>query len=513
MSDRHARLAQLAGRAAPFEWNASGQALFSDAFLAQLSASPEELPSTLEAFFERLHADDAPHVRTRLASVTASGTTEPFECEYRLRTRGGEYRWFRAVFLVTRSEAGDVLGTTGAQVDLHALRSAESRLLTLNVELSRVASAREDFLSSMSHELRTPLNAVLGQAQALTEGTFGPLTPAMREALTVISTSGTHLLSLLNTVLDLARLEAGALSLTREAVGVQTVAQEALHVVRPQARARGVTVQFSAVRCEAEDVAWLDRLRTRQVLVNLLTNAVKFSAEGGSVKLEVRREDEAWAFAVSDTGPGIDKGDQLKLFHPFVQADGGRTRKHDGAGLGLALVKRLLDLHGGSIELDSEPGRGATFTARFPVPPDVEPIVSTPTPIVRALKSALIVDDTIINVEPLRRYLGRLGVDVRTAENGPDALALVAARAPQVIFLDWHMPGMDGSEVIRRLRHEPFSRDVRIITLTALVGDHVREEALQAGADAFMPKPARLAEAVALAESLVRTPRRPSTVS
>ncbi|MDX2012729.1 MAG: ATP-binding protein [Myxococcaceae bacterium] len=504
----NALLSQLAGRTAGFEWTASGQAAFSDAFCAQLGVSRDELGSGLEAFFTRLHADDVGHVRTRLTAVTASGATEPFECEYRLRVRNGEHRWFRAVFQVTRDAEGRPLGTTAAQVDVHALRSAESRLLTLNVELARVASAREDFLSSMSHELRTPLNAVLGQAQALTEGTFGPLTPAMRDALSVITTSGTHLLSLLNTVLDLARLEAGALTLNREPVGLVAVAQEALHLVRPQARARSVTLELETHGCSAEDVAWLDRLRTRQVLANLLSNAVKFSPDGRAVRLAVRREEEAWAFTVTDEGPGIDRSDQLRLFHPFVQADGGRTRKHDGAGLGLALVKRLLDLHGGSIELDSEPGRGAAFTARFPVPPDVEPLVATPTPIVRALKSALIVDDTIINVEPLRRYLGRLGVDVRTAENGPDALALVAQRAPQVVFLDWHMPGMDGSEVIRRLRQEPFSRDVRIITLTALVGDHVKDEALQAGADAFMPKPARLGEAVALAESLVRTTRR-----
>lgn len=504
----NALLAQLAGRSAAFEWTPSGQATFSEAFCAQLGLAPEELGTGLEAFFSRLHADDAGHVRTRLAAVTASGATEPFECEYRLRVRSGEHRWFRAVFQISRGTDGQPVGTSAAQVDIHALRSAESRLLTLNVELARVASAREDFLSSMSHELRTPLNAVLGQAQALTEGTFGPLTPAMRDALSVITTSGTHLLSLLNTVLDLARLEAGALTLHREPVGLVAVAQEALHLVRPQARARSVVLEFQTRDCSADDMAWLDRLRTRQVLANLLSNAVKFSPEGRTVCLEVRREDEAWAFTVRDDGPGIDKADQLRLFHPFVQADGGRTRGHDGAGLGLALVKRLLDLHGGSIELDSEPGRGAVFTARFPVPPDLEPAVATPTPIVRMLKSALIVDDTIINVEPLRRYLGRLGVDVRTAENGPEALALVAQRAPQVIFLDWHMPGMDGSEVIRRLRQEPFGRDVRIITLTALVGDHVKDEALQAGADAFMPKPARLAEAVALAEALVRAPRR-----
>jgi signal transduction histidine kinase/ActR/RegA family two-component response regulator len=508
MSDR-TTLAQLVGRTAGFEWTPAGRATFSQAFCAQLGLSPDELAPHLEAFLARLHVDDVGHVRARLSAVTASGTTEPFECEYRLRVRNGEHRWFRAVFQVERDEAGRPLGTSAAQVDVHALRSAESRLLTLNVELARVASAREDFLSSMSHELRTPLNAVLGQAQALTEGTFGPLTPPMRDALSVITTSGTHLLSLLNTVLDLARLEAGALPLHREPVGVVAVAQEALHLVRPQARERTVTLELVTTGCAPDDVAWLDRLRTRQVLANLLSNAVKFSPGGRVVRLEVRREDEAWAFTVRDEGPGIDKHDQLRLFHPFVQADGGRTRRHDGAGLGLALVKRLLDLHGGSIGLDSEPGHGAAFTARFPVSPDVEPSTATPTPIVRTLKSALIVDDTIINVEPLRRYLARLGVDVRTAENGPDALALVAQRAPQVIFLDWHMPGMDGCEVIRRLRHEPFSRDVRIITLTALVGDHVKDEALQAGADAFLPKPARLAEAVALAEALVRTPPRP----
>ncbi|MCA2981529.1 MAG: response regulator [Myxococcaceae bacterium] len=508
MSDALPLLAQLAGRTAPFEWTIAGQASWSDAFLAQLGVSRDELAPDVEAFFARAHADDATHLRARIAGVIAAGSTEPFECEYRLRCANGEHRWFRAALQVARGGGSDAGCIAGAQVDVHALRSAEARLLTLNVELARVASAREDFLSSMSHELRTPLNAVLGQAQALTEGTFGPLTPAMRDALAVIATSGTHLLSLLNTVLDLARLEAGSLPLHREPVGVVAIAQEALHLVRPQARSKNVALEFRTVRCSDEDVAWLDRLRARQVLANLLSNAVKFSPGGRAVTLEARREDDAWAFTVADEGPGIERTDQLRLFHPFVQVDGGRTRRHDGAGLGLALVKRLLDLHGGSIELDSTPGSGSRFTARFPTPSAVDPAIPSPVPAVRTLKSVVIVDDTIINVEPLRRYLGRLGVDVRVAETGPDALALVAQRAPQVIFLDWHMPGMDGSEVIRRLRREPFSRDVRIITLTALVGDHIKEEALQLGADAFLAKPARLADAVALAESLVKNPRR-----
>ncbi len=503
MTESDLGLARLAGRVASFSWSLTGDASFSDEWWAQLNL-PDSGTKRLEDFTSRLHEDDGPHLITRLAAIGAAGHGEPFECEYRLRSRTGEFRWFRAAVQLEKGADGTAIGFRAAQVDIHALRSAESRLLTLNVELARVASAREDFLSSMSHELRTPLNAVLGQAQAMTEGTFGALTPPMREALDVIAASGAHLLSLLNTVLDLARLEAGAMTLVREQVGVAAVAQEALHVAKPLAAKRRVTLELSRVRCDADDVAWFDRLRVRQVLVNLLSNAVKFSPEGSVVRLEVRREDEAWAFEVTDSGPGIDRADQLRLFHPFVQADGGRARRHEGAGLGLALVKRLVDLHGGSVELSSEPGRGSQFTARLPIPPDAPPLAPTPAPALRALKSVLIVDDNIINVEPLKRYLGRMGVEVRTAENGPQALQLVATRAPQVMFLDWHMPGMDGLEVIHRMKQEVWSRDVRIITLTALVGDHVRAEALSAGADAFLPKPARLAEAAALADSLVK---------
>jgi signal transduction histidine kinase/ActR/RegA family two-component response regulator len=508
MTDSPLALAVRAGRVGLFEWKPSGQASFSREWKAQLGYLPDELEATVATLTDRLHVDDRLHVQALLDAVTAPAGPSTFEAEYRLVNRVGEHRWFRAALEVLRDQTGEVRLVRGAQVEVHALRSAEARLLTLNVELSRVASAREDFLASMSHELRTPLNSVLGQAQALTEGTFGALTPAMRDALEVITASGTHLLSLLNTVLELARLEAGAVKLHLEVVGVAAVAHEATQVVRPQAAKKQLELTLD-VRCGREDVASFDRLRVRQILVNLLANAVKFSPERSAVRLTVSKEEQAWAFSVRDVGPGIDKHEQLRLFHPFVQGDGGRARRHEGAGLGLALVKRLVDLHGGSIELESEPGKGSCFTVRLPLDVDAPLPVATPTPSMGSFRSALIVDDNILNVEPLRRYLSKLGVEVRTASSGPEALDLVASHAPQVMFLDWHMPGMDGLEVIRRMKQETWSRDVRIVTLTALVGDQVRDEALMAGADAFLPKPARLAEAAALAAALVHAPKRP----
>jgi signal transduction histidine kinase len=288
--------------------------------------------------------------------------------EFRLRAKDGSWRWIASSGLVVRGEDGQGIRVTGYHVDITERKAREAEqerlredLRQTNADLERLARLKDEFFASMSHELRTPLNAVLGQAEAIEEGFFGPVTPAQRTALKTIEESGRHLLSLINSVLDFTKSTVGHLELEFGVVPVEEVCQESLRLVREQARRRGITVHYESDGKVPS--VWADRLRLRQVLINLLSNAKKFTLEGGQMGLTVKAgPDGTVAFTVWDTGQGIPEEDRARIFEPFVQLSSGLARRHEGSGLGLALVRRLVDLHQGRLELESEVGKGSRFT-------------------------------------------------------------------------------------------------------------------------------------------------------
>jgi signal transduction histidine kinase len=266
----------------------------------------------------------------------------------------------------------------GISVDITERKEREAEqerlredLRQTNAHLERLAKMKDEFFANMSHELRTPLNAVLGQAEAMEEGIFGPVTPQQRTALKTIEESGRHLLSLINDVLDITKSTVGHLELEFGDVPVEEVCQESLRLVREQARRKGIAVSYASDG--AVPSVWGDRRRLRQVLINLLSNAKKFTLEGGHIGLSVKAgPDGTVSFTVWDTGQGIAKEDRQRIFEPFVQLDSGLARYYDGSGLGLALARRLVELHHGRLELESEVGRGSRFTVslpRLPGPP------------------------------------------------------------------------------------------------------------------------------------------------
>lgn len=225
--------------------------------------------------------------------------------------------------------------------------------------------AKSAFLANMSHELRTPLNAIIGFADLLADEMAGPINDRQKEHLADILSSAQHLLDLINDILDLSKVEAGKMDLHCGPVHVPRMIEEGITVVRERAKAHGVTLQTEV----ADDVteAWLDARKCKQILLNLLSNAIKFTPEGGTVSVSARRREGALELAVSDTGIGIDAEDQRRLFTPFQQVDGDLNRRYEGTGLGLVMVKRLAELHGGSVRLESEVGKGSTFTVTLPL--------------------------------------------------------------------------------------------------------------------------------------------------
>jgi CheY-like chemotaxis protein len=386
------------------------------------------------------------------------------------------------------------------------LVEAEARERTA-IEASR---AKTDFLAHMSHELRTPLNAVLGLSEALLEGIFGDLNPEQDDALATIHASGRHLLELINDVLDIARVEAGKLPIEREQVLLRPLIEESAALVGSQLALKDqrLAIDLQAALPPVD----IDRRRIKQVLINLLGNACKFSPRGATVTLRAERRDDARQIqiAVTDTGPGIAAGDRARIFEPFVTLDPSMSRVHGGAGLGLALAKRIVDLHGGQIRVDSEVGTGTTFTVALPVSSSYAgeaPAVPAPAPRRAAPAPSsvgprvLLAEDDEGTVLTVSSYLERWGYRVTAVRDGVAALDAAARGEFAILLMDVQLPALDGLEVTRRLRARELGARTPIIALTAhaMAGDEQR--CLAAGASAYMAKPVRLRQ---LAETIGR---------
>jgi PAS domain S-box-containing protein len=265
-------------------------------------------------------------------------------------------------------EAGRFVMSRSTTFDMLDRRQAAEALALANAELARALRVKDEFLANMSHELRTPLNTILVAGEVLADGVVGPVNERQRRYLATMEMSGRHLLSLINDILDLSKIEAAQMALDFDRVSVDDLCRACLQFVKEQALRKALTVSYRIEPPVIEMMA--DIRRVKQMLINLLTNAVKFTPEGGQVRLEVlvRPEDDLVEFAVQDTGIGIAPDDMVKLFKPFIQLDSSLARASEGTGLGLALVSRLAEVHGGHVRVTSEgvPGRGSRFTLTLP---------------------------------------------------------------------------------------------------------------------------------------------------
>ncbi|HND54182.1 MAG TPA: ATP-binding protein, partial [Pirellulaceae bacterium] len=267
--------------------------------------------------------------------------------------------------ITARKMAEDALREVNSKLERRvAERTAE--LSAANVKLAKAARLKDEFLAAVSHELRTPLNGILAMAAALQEQVYGPVSEEQRDAVEMIEEGGRHLLHLINELLDLSKIEAERLTINPSETDVEATCRSALRLVSEQAKAKRLTVELTIAPDATKVVA--DALRLKQMLVNLLDNAVKFSPVGRNIGLEVAVDAERGeiCFTVRDEGPGIAPDEIPQLFQPFVQLHGGRTRQARGTGLGLALVRKMAELHGGTATVESEVGKGSRFMVRLP---------------------------------------------------------------------------------------------------------------------------------------------------
>jgi PAS domain S-box-containing protein len=402
-----------------------------------------------------------------------------------------------------------------AEVALEAERASLARrvaertaeLSTANVELTGALRARDEFLAAMSHELRTPLNAILGLSEALLEEVYGPLGEKQLRSLSTIERSGRRLLRLINDVLDMAKLSAGKLELAIGPISVETVCKESLQSVREAAQEKRLRV--TSTYDGAVQIIQADRRRFRQILDKLLGNAVKFTAEGGTIGLEVVGDAQQGLahFTVWDTGIGISQEDVGRLFQTFVQLDSRLSRQYEGTGMGLALARQLTELHGGQISVQSEVGKGSRFTASLPWQAvEVEQHLVTSEQDVlttdhRSLITVLLAEDNEVNLHTMSEYLETKGYRVVAARDGIEAIERARKERPDVILMDIQMPRMDGLEATQRLRADPKLGDTPIIALTALVMPGDRERCLEAGVNEYLSKPVSFKHLVEVIEA------------
>jgi PAS domain S-box-containing protein len=405
--------------------------------------------------------------------------------------------------------------------DITRRKQAEEALRLANAELEQAARAKDDFLANMSHELRTPLNAILGLSQSLGEQLIGSLNQRQLSSVQTIESSGRHLLELINDILDLSKIEAGNMTLNVMPVAVSPVCDASMLFIKEAAHRKQIQLT-TKIDLAVEWIA-ADERRLKQMLVNLLNNAVKFTPAGGWIALDVAGDaaNGIVRFSVRDTGIGIATQDMTRLFKPFVQLDGGLARHYEGTGLGLSLVARMAEMHGGSVAVESELGKGSQFTIALPWSEAMQIFTNTQTnpwenrvadvpsavPLTDAdAPTILIVEDNEANITTLSLYLQAKGFRVAIARHGGEALDLARADHPALILMDLQMPVLDGLEATRRLRREsdPRVAAIPVIALTALAMPGDRERSLAAGANDYLSKPVNLKQLVALINQFVK---------
>ncbi len=451
---------------------------------------------TADPFGTMVHADDQERILDAWERHEAGRSSQFDEC-FRFERGDGEICWLHSHFQLQPSMSGESTRILGFMTDVTEQKHAELELEQAKELAEESTRLKSEFLANISHEIRTPLNGILGMTQALKSRNLGTEEAEMVDTLT---DSGKTLIAILNDVLDLSKIEAGKLELSP----VEGDLRHAFNRVHKLFLASAEEKQLECSLTIDDSVPTMlrfDPVRVRQCVSNLVSNAVKFTSEGSvSIRVECRRDSRGnygIRVEVSDTGIGMDEATIDRLFQPFTQGDGSATRSVGGTGLGLVISRRLANLMGGDVSVQSDAGRGSTFTLTFNAersqnqarPPRGEPSQIKKNNLSRL--RVLLVDDNFVNRKVAKIFLEPYQMDIEEAQNGREALELLAERdAFDVVLLDVHMPLLDGVQTIRQIRaSESAWKSVPVIALTADAMSGDKERYLELGMSGYVSKP------------------------
>ena len=550
--------------------NADGKFIRTNPFYQQMVGySESELQ--LMRFTDNMLPEDIED-NLRLRTQVLSGESESYQMEKRLFHRNGKMLWVRTTSSKILDEVGQTPLLVGVIEDISDRKQAEKSLASAEIErqeaiddlyqlnqqlesrvaqrtqelqftnqqlsaanneLARATKLKDEFLANMSHELRTPLNAVLGMSEGLMTGVFGDLNERQMRSLSLIETSGRHLLELINDILDVAKIGAGKLELELSSVAIEYLCKSSLEFVKQIASQKNIQLKLSINH--SIKMITVDERRMRQALINLLSNAVKFTPKGGSVCLEVNLQAAettkitaecpyVMIFSIIDTGIGISPEDISNLFQAFVQIDSSLNRQYAGTGLGLTLVQQLVEMHGGCVSVASQVGEGSCFSIVLPYTESIEldkldKFELPSNSFSESYKQAsnlennlavnpliLLADDNPINIETFSNYLISRGYRLIFASDGQEAINMTIAQKPDLILMDIQMPVLNGISAIKSIRANPDINNIPIVALTALamIGD--REKCLAVGANEYLAKPVQLSHLITvIQQQLLKT--------
>jgi PAS domain S-box-containing protein len=494
-----------------WDWNLNtDEVYYSHVWMKILGYSEHDLPSLLSTWLERLHPNELP-LAQQLVQRHLTGETELYEQIYRLKHREGHYLWIEAKGKCLRDEKDKPYRMVGTITNITAKKKVEEEL-RMAKEVAEIANrTKSEFLANMSHEIRTPMNAILGFCELLQ----GIATDSRSQSyLAAITSSGKTLMSLINDILDLSKIEAGKLELNYEEVNLYQLIQEIEQIFSEKAREKNIQLQSLLIPPLPEKILF-DEVRLRQILFNVVGNAIKFTEEGyvkvWMTSIPLTADQIQLIIMVEDTGIGIAQDNQSRVFDVFTQSEGQSSRKYGGTGLGLTITRRLTEILGGRIELKSELGKGSTFRFIFSdVLVETKPL-QTVSSRLEALDSdlnqfapatILVVDDVKSNRDLIRSYFQSTEHRIIEAADGMEAIALAKEYHPDLIIMDWLMPKLDGKEATIWLRNEPATSNIPIIILTAAFLSDARSQ-LEDYCQGFLAKPLIRADLVKMLKTLL----------
>ena len=493
------------------EFNERGElagVTWSDTFRRMIGYETErDFPNTLDSWSDLLHPDDKEHVLREFRDTLRSPSGRRVDIEYRLLTRADGWHWFRTLGQLTRRSDGSPAGYTGMFIDVTEQKKLEEQLDAQQRDLKealaqarRANRAKTAFLNNMSHDIRTPMNAIIGFTTLASSHVDNR--EIVEEYLKKIMTSSNHLLSLINDVLDMSRIESGKVKIDEKECSLPGVMHDLKTIVQADIHSKQLEFFIDTLDVVDEDII-CDKLRLNQILLNVLSNAMKFTKPGGTVSVRIAQKPgnvrgiSYYEFSIRDTGIGMSREFQRHIFEPFERERTSTVSGIQGTGLGMAITKNIVDMMGGTIDVESEEGVGTEFIITLPFRVSGQHHKPEVIPELEGLR-ALVADDDYNTCASVTRMLQSIGMRSDWTSSGKEALlrtklAMEQNDAFNAYIIDWLMPDLNGVEAVRRIRKIVGSM-CPIIILTAYDYTEIEEEAREAGVTAFCSKPLFLSE-------------------